>query len=148
MLLLVKSQKVRKSMPRIVKPDQIPLPKEHGTPSRTENSTMPIQHLIRVSPKRSIIIETIASMTDTELVSAANNTSVKKSAPIKRPPAICEKTFGSVINIRPAPPCDIPASPLKMYTAGTTISPASRAITVSKISIWLTDFTMLTSSRV
>ena len=87
-------------------------------------------------------------MIDTELVSAARNTSAKNINPINRPPGICENTLGSVINISPAPLCEVPASPLKIYTAGTTIIPASNAIPVSKISIPFTDFTRLTSSLV
>jgi len=59
-----------------------------------------------------------------------------------------EIAIGSVTNISPAPLCDVPASPLNIYTAGTTIIPARMAIPVSNISIWLTDFTMLTSSLV
>ena len=98
--------------------------------------------LRRLIPSLSIIIDVIASMTETELVSAAKNT------PIILPAAICPNTLGSVTNIRPAPLACVPASPLNIYTAGTTIIPARSAIAVSNISIWLTDFTRLTSSLV
>ena len=87
-------------------------------------------------------------MTETELVSAAKNTSAKNKNPIILPAVICPNTLGSVTNIRPAPLACVPASPLNIYTAGTTIIPARSAMPVSNISIWFTDFTRLTSSLV
>ena len=80
-------------------------------------------------------MDVMASITDTELVIAAKNTRTKNSKPSITPPFICANTFGNVINISPAPPLDIPASPLNTYTAGITIIPASKAIIVSNISI-------------
>ena len=124
------------------------MPSEHGIPSDTENTMIPMHALRRLIPSLSIIIDAIASMTETELVSAAKNTRAKNNTPIILPAAICPNTLGSVTNIRPAPLACVPASPLNIYTAGTTIIPARSAIAVSNISIWLTDFTRLTSSLV
>ena len=54
------------------------------------------------------------------------------------------RAFGREMNIRLGPAL-MPSTPMKVYTAGTIIMPARKATTVSKISIWLTDLTILVS---
>ena len=83
----------------------------------------------------SIILDTMASIIDTEDVSAANETITKNKSPIKFPIFPIEpNTLGRDTNISPGPP-DIPSFPINTYTAGTIISPARNATAVSNISI-------------
>ena len=56
----------------------------------------------------------IASIMEMELVSAANNTRIKKAAPIICPNGIASNTLGRVLNIKPAPALCKPSSPLNM----------------------------------
>ena len=99
----------------------------------------------RDQEKRSIILDTIASMTDTEDVIAAKAVIRKKTAPTMIPNVpMASNTFGRETNIRPGP-FPIPSMPEKTYTAGMIIIPANIATTVSKISIWLIDFIRFTS---
>ena len=94
----------------------------------------------------SIIPEHIASMIDIQLVSAANSTMMKKTAPSISPATpIWSKILGIATNISPGPAA-MPSLPRKTYTAGMIITPARKATTVSKISIWLTDLIRLSSS--
>ena len=128
--------------------DHAPLPSEEGTPRMIAIMIQIAHDLLRDRRNLSIIADTIASMIETELVSAANKTSAKNKNPISSPLGIWSNTLGSVINIRPAPLDLSPASPLNIYTAGMIRSPARRDIIVSNISIWLTDLERLISSFV
>ena len=93
------------------------------------------------------MLETTASITETALVIAANNTMAKNNTPMIFPILPIEaKTFGRETNIRLGPDASIPSLPIKVYTAGIIITPARKATKVSKISIWLMDFTRLASS--
>ena len=92
-------------------------------------------------------METTVSMRDTEEVRAANSTSRKNSPPNTRPrvPASAN-TLGRVTNMSPAPWFRAASSPPeKANTAGMTMSPAKKAMPVSKISIWETDFSRSSS---
>ena len=83
----------------------------------------------------SISPDTIASMTDTDDVIAANVTMMKNSAPMTVPTLpMALNTFGRDMNISPGP-ADIPSVPENTYTAGTIIRPARNATAVSNISI-------------
>ena len=84
----------------------------------------------------SIKLDTIASITDTELVIAAKSTIAKKRQPTTFPiEPIAAKTFGNETNIRLGPDASIPSVPANVNTAGIIITPASKATAVSKISI-------------
>ena len=92
-------------------------------------------------------LDTTASKIEIALVIAANNTMAKNKAPITFPTApICAKTLGRETNIRLGPDASIPSRPIKENTAGIIITPAKIATPVSKISIWLMDFTRFASS--
>ena len=81
-LLEIKSKKVRKSIPRSLIFDQIPFPNEDGIPRRTATpNTMRIAGNLLIL-NLSVIIDTIASIREMELVIAAKNTRMKKSIPI------------------------------------------------------------------
>ena len=81
-------------------------------------------------------METIVSIREMADVSAAKSTSRKKTAPTNCPIGMLLNTFGSVMNISPGPALSAELSPPeKANTAGTIISPARKAIPVSKISI-------------
>ena len=73
--------------------------------------------------------ETIFSNTPTIVERAAKNRNRKNKDPQIRPPAICVKIFGSVINTSPGPAA---GSTPKAKHAGMTISPAISATKVSK----------------
>lgn len=77
MLLLRKSKNVRKSIPRILTFDHTPLPSDDGIPIIRQMPITIRQDLIRVSLNLSISEETIASITEIELVIAAKNTRTK-----------------------------------------------------------------------
>ena len=64
MLLLKKSKNVRKSIPRILTFDHIPLPSDDGIPIIRQMPITIRQDLIRVSLNLSISEETIASITE------------------------------------------------------------------------------------
>ena len=82
-----------------------------------------------------MMLDTIASMTDTAEVTAAKITIKKKRIPTTGPAfPMAAKTLGRETNIKPGPAL-IPSFPIKVNTAGTIIKPARRATTVSKISI-------------
>ena len=125
-----------------------PFPIEDGTPKMMLTMIVIAQAFPLDNLKRSIREDTIASITDTELVTAVNNTNIKNANPIILPPAICAKIFGRETNISPGPFAVSPASPENAYTIGITKNPANKATTVSKISIWLTLFVRLTSSLI
>ena len=96
MLLLKKSKNVRKSIPRILTFDHIPLPSDDGIPIIRQMTITIRQDLIRVSLNLSISEETIASITEIELVIAAKNTRTKNKNPMIPPAGIstaCTKTF-------------------------------------------------------
>ena len=101
MLLLKKSKNVRKSIPRILTFDHIPLPSDDGIPIIRQMTITIRQDLIRVSLNLSISEETIASITEIELVIAAKNTRIKNKNPMITPAGISLNTFGSVMNISP-----------------------------------------------
>lgn len=87
MLLLKKSKNVRKSIPRILTFDHIPLPSDDGIPIIRQMPITIRQDLIRVSLNLSISEETIASITEIELVIAAKNTRTKNKNPMITPQA-------------------------------------------------------------
>ena len=91
-------------------------------------------------------METTVSIKEIDEVKAAKKTSIKKIKPIIVPPGILSKIFGRAINISPGPFCifSIPVGE-EAATAGTIISPAKKAMPVSKISILCTDDSTLTS---
>ena len=94
----------------------------------------------------SIILATMASMTDTEDDTAANITIKKNSMPTAMPILpIWLNTLGKEINISHGPAL-IPSVPANTNTAGTIISPARIATRVSKNSIWLIDLFMFVLS--
>ena len=73
-------------------------------------------------------------------MTAAKNTRIKNTVPRTVPNGILANTFGSVMNISPAPAFNADSSPPeKMNTDGTIINPAKKANPVSKISIWRTE---------
>ena len=93
------------------------------------------------------MLDTTASMIDTPLVRAANNTMAKNKTPTRFPIApMLANTFGRETNIRLGPDAAIPSVPIKVYTAGMIMTPAKNAMAVSKISIWLMDVTRFASS--
>ena len=74
---------------------------------------------VREILNKSIKLDTTASRIEMQLVSAANATMIKNSAPIKFPmPPICWKTFGIATNIRPGPALSRPSCPIKINTVG------------------------------
>lgn len=75
------------------------------------------------------------SKTPTMVESAAQNKNRKNKEPQTRPPAICVKMFGNVINTSPGPAS---GSTPKAKQDGITISPAISATQVSR-STMLTD---------
>ena len=86
--------------------------------------------------KKSIRLETTASIREIAEVTAAKNTRIKKIEPNMFPRGILLNTFGKVINISPGPAFSLEVSPPEnAKTAGTIMSPAKNAIPVSKISI-------------
>ena len=89
----------------------------------------------RFHPNRSIQKETIFSNTPTMVESAAQNKNRKNKEPQIRPPAICVKIFGSVINTSPGPAS---GSTPNAKQEGMTINPAIMATQVSR-STMLTD---------
>ncbi len=96
--------------------------------------------LCLVNLNLSMMLDTMASSTETAEVTAAKNTITKNKVPMTFPAKpIARNTFGRDTNISPGP-ADIPSVPMNVNTAGTINMPASNATSVSKISIWLMDF--------
>ena len=128
------------SMPSGVIPFHIPKPSEEGIP-------IAIQYIVTITVvlrlfhlNLSIRIDTIVSIKEMELVSAAKNTRIKKAPPMICPPVMVSNTFGSVMNISPGPaPIADSSPPENTYTAGMIIIPARKATRVSKNSICLTE---------
>ena len=91
-------------------------------------------------------MDTTVSMSEIDEVSAAKKTRMKNSVPTNPPKGIDSNTRGRVMNMSPGPALILLGSPpLNATTAGIIIRPASKAIPVSKISIWRTLFSMLSS---
>lgn len=135
-LLLIKSNASRIDIPSGAMWLQIPNPKEDGIPISNANAVTRRQVNFLPQPVLSRMIETIVSIKEIEDVRAAKNTNMKNVVPINPPIGMLLNTFGSVMNISPGPAFKFSAvPPEKANTAGITISPAKKAITVSKISI-------------
>ena len=98
-------------------------------------TAMAVVHTVRLHLNSSQIVETAASVSAMELVSAANSTSVKNRTPMMRPIPMLAKILGIVMNMRegPAPSCS-GSPPENANTAGMIIMPAKIATPVSKIS--------------
>ena len=113
-----------------------PNPREEGIPRINAPIATPTQVVRRFRWNLSIKIETIVSINEIEEVNAANNTSRKKTNPIRFPAFMLSNTFGSVTNIKLGPAFKLEVSPFEnANTAGIIINPAKNAIPVSKISI-------------
>lgn len=140
-LLLRKSKKSRIENPMICTPLNGPNPREDGKAIRTAMTNKVMQAGILFIWNLSIRIATNVSSKEIDDVSAANNTKIKKTAPMALLKAILLKTFGSITNIREGPFASIEESPFEnTKTAGTIINPARKATPVSKHSTCVTDF--------
>ena len=124
----------------------MPKPSEDGIPAISTKTMVDTVAKSRFQPSLSIRIETMVSISEMEEVSAANSTRKKNRPPMNCPPGIDRKTFGRVMNIRPAPaPMADSSPPENTNTAGIIIRPARNAISVSKNSICRTDDSRLVS---
>ena len=123
-------------MPNILMKSRTPYPRDDALPNTIITITIKKLALPRLQCSSSMNVETLVSINETALVSAASNTSTKNSIPAPVPMPMLAKTFGNVINIREGPACSVSGlPPEKAKTAGMIIKPANTAIPVSKISI-------------
>lgn len=136
MLLQRESKKSRKSLPKIVISLNAPCANAEGIPSMTHNASTIKQQGILPKFVLSLIMDTTVSISETDDVKAAKKTRAKNTVAITCPPAMPSKTLGNVINISPGPALRLSTPPPNVNTAGIIISPAKKAIPVSKISIW------------
>ena len=83
------------------KPDHTLNPRIHGILKTVIRRILIPTALVLFHPNRSIQKETMFSKTPTMVDSAAQNKNRKNKEPQIRPPAICVKMFGSVINTSP-----------------------------------------------
>ena len=111
------------------KPDHTLNPRIHGILKTVIRRILIPTALVLFHPNRSIQKETMFSKTPTMVDSAAQNKNRKNKEPQIRPPAICVKMFGSVMNTSPGPAS---GSTPKAKQEGITISPAISATQVSR----------------
>ena len=121
--------------PRGWNPDHTLNPRMQGMLKTVIRTILIPTAFVRFHPNRSIQEETIFSKTPTIVDSAAQNKNRKNKDPQIRPPVICVKIFGSVINTSPGPAS---GSTPNAKQEGITISPAISATQVSR-STMLTD---------
>ena len=137
---VIKSKKSRKFMPNILMKSRTPYPSDDALPNTIITTAIKRLALPRLQCSSSMNVETLVSISETALVSAASNTSTKNRIPAPVPMPILAKTFGNVINIREGPAFSVSGlPPEKAKTAGMIIRPARIAMPVSKISICVVD---------
>lgn len=144
--LVRKSKKSRNAIPKICTKSNVPYPNDDAVPTNAMTTPISKQHLGRLQWSSSSKEDTLVSIKEIALVKAANRNIRKKAMPTTDPIPILENILGSVIKVREGPAFNTFISPPEnANTAGIIISPAKRAIAVSKNSTCVVDFSMSTS---